>query len=172
MAATPGSEQWMKQVYGSPCPTADIISINLAGDRRITVNKKCARHFKRLGDIFHEYAPAYWKQIDDFLDDWGYNCRKIAGTSVYSNHSFGTAIDIDATRNSRNGGSYTDSAIWQGASRAVRQAEREGFRWGGRYSSPDEMHFETLLTPRQIRARYTKQGKPRAWYRRQIRRHN
>lgn len=157
----------MREKFGPPCQQP-IISIDFCG-RSVTVNKKAARHFKRLALIFLERAPQYAKHIDDFLDDWGYNCRVIAGTNTYSNHAFGTAIDIDATRNARNGGSYQDSAIWQGAANAVRQAEREMFRWGGRYSNPDEMHFETLLTPMQIKARYKRDGKPRAWFRRKIR---
>lgn len=160
---TPGSEPWAKQKYGAPC-TQKIVSIDFCG-RNVTVNQRVARHFKRLAQIFEEKAPRYARQIDDFLDDWGYNCRKIAGTEIYSNHAFGLAIDIDATRNARNGGSYTDSAIWQGARLAIIQAEKEGFRWGGRYSNPDEMHFESLLTPAQISARYDRTGKPRAWYR-------
>lgn len=164
---TPGTEAWARKFYGDPC-SQEIVKVYF-GDRYVTVGKQCARHFRRLAIIFEWKAPRYFKEIDDFLDDWGYNCRTIAGTSVYSNHAFGTAIDIDATRNARNGGSYTDSAIWQGARPAILQAEEEGFRWGGRFSNPDEMHFETLLTPTQIKARYKKDGTPRAWYRRRLR---
>ena len=156
--STPGTEAWVRETYGLPC-TAELVEIKFCGKRNVKVNKKCARHFIRLGDIFEELAPAYAKQIDDFYDDWTYVCRKIAGTDVYSNHSWGIAIDIDATRNARNGGSYVDSAIWQGARKAVVQAEKEGFRWGGRYSNPDEMHFEVLATPAQLRRWYTRKGK-------------
>lgn len=165
--STPGTQEWAYEVFGAPCKQP-IVSMDFCG-RSVTVNKKVRRHFKRLARIFQEKAPNYARHIDDFLDDWGYACRQIAGTSVWSNHSWGIAIDIDATRNARNGGPYTDSAIWQGARNAVLQAEEEGFRWGGRYSNPDEMHFESLLRPAQIRARYDRHGKPRRWYRRRLR---
>lgn len=165
--STPGTSAWATEVYGPPCKV-ELVEIAFCGKRNLRVNKRAARHFLRLGDIFEEFAPQYAAQIDDFLDDWTYACRKIAGTDVWSNHSWAIAVDIDATRNARNGGVYQDSAIWQGARRAVLQAEKEGFRWGGRYTNPDEMHFETLLTPRQIRARYTPKGKPRRWYARRL----
>lgn len=156
----------MREKFGPPCKQP-IVTIQICG-RDVTVNKKAARHFKRLGLILQRYAPMYAHKIDDFLDDWGYACRTIAGSSTYSNHAFGTAVDVDATKNARNGRPYTDSAIWKEAKKAVLQAEKEGFRWGGRYSSPDPMHFETLLTPVQIKARYDRRGEPRAWFKRKL----
>lgn len=164
--STPGSQEWAIATYGLPCKV-ELVDINFCGKRNVRINKKCARHFKRLGDIFMEKAPAYAKQIDDFLDDWTYSCRKIAGTDVWSNHSWAIAIDVDATKNPR-GGTIRLGKVWDEARRAVWQAEQEGFRWGGRYSSPDPMHFETLLTPKQIRARYNRNGKPRRWYKRRL----
>lgn len=162
---SPGSAAWGYKYYGDPdAPgyvTKNIVSILFCG-RRVTVNRKCARVFLRLARIFEAHAPKYARQIDDFMDDWGFNNRYISGTNVKSNHSFGTAIDIDATRNARNGGSFTDSAIWQGAREAILHAEKEGLiRWGGRYSNPDEMHFECILTPTQARIRYTRDGRKR-----------
>lgn len=164
--ATPGTEQWARDNYGAPC-TQKIVTINFCG-KNVTVNKPVSRHFKRLAQIFREKAPVYAKTIDDFQDDWGYVCKVIAGTTTYSNHAFGLAVDIDATRNAR-GGTPPLGQIGLKASAAVHQAEREGFRWGGRYSSPDPMHFESMLTPAQIKARYKRDGTPRGWWKRRIR---
>lgn len=165
--ASPGTEAWARSAYGAPCHQP-IVTIDFLG-RNVTVNKKCQRHFKRLARIFAEKSPNYAVQIDDFLDDWGYACRKIGSSSTYSNHAFGIAIDIDATKNVQ-GRRYQDTLIWKRAADSVLQAEREGFRWGGRYSTtPDAMHFETLLTPAQINARYYRNGRRKLWYIRKLR---
>lgn len=74
---------------------------------------------------------------------WGYACRPIAGTSTPSNHSWGTAVDINAPQNPRRRPLTTDipqdvSNLWKA----------HGFRWGGDYrvSTPDPMHFEFMGT--------------------------
>jgi hypothetical protein len=73
---------------------------------------------------------------------WGYACRAIAGTSTPSNHSWGTAIDINAPSNPRRARGLpriTDIpkpvvALWK----------NHGFRWGGDYTWPDAMHMEFM----------------------------
>jgi hypothetical protein len=50
----------------------------------------------------------------------------------------------------------------------VRQWEAEGGAWGGDWSRPDPMHFETHLTPEEIRKRYRRDGTPRDWYLEQL----
>ena len=149
--AHPGTEAWAREKYGPPCTQA-IIKVYF-GKRYVTVSKKAARHFRRLAIIFKWKAPGYLAQIDDFYDDWGFACRKIAGSNAYSNHAFGLAIDIDAVRNGQ-GTSALKSPIWTQAKEAVLQAEKEGFGWGGRFSNPVPMHFESRLSPTQIGPRY------------------
>jgi hypothetical protein len=97
---------------------------------------------------------------------WGYANRPISGTSIPSNHSWGTAIDINAPKNP-----YA-SADWHRRNAKgtkpfglqlscdmpesmVRMWEGHGFGWGGRYTrKPDPMHFEFMGTVEQAR-RYT-----------------
>ena len=176
--ATPGTQDFGYKYYGNPGPTGsaqeqiyrknNIVSIEIVPGRFIAVHKKAKRHFLRLGNILENKAPRYAKTIDNFMDDWGFANRNIGGTSVKSNHAFGIAVDIDATRNAQ-GKNEFDCPIWKEAKQAVLQAEKEGLCWGGRYSNPDAMHFETLLRPAQIKARYNRHGKPRAWYKAKIR---
>jgi peptidoglycan hydrolase-like protein with peptidoglycan-binding domain len=88
-------------------------------------------------------------------ETWGYAYRVIAGTNTLSNHSWGTAVDINAPANP-----YA-SATWHEANgnRTVRGKrlkteftdeivklwEGHGFRWGGWYrTKPDPMHFEFM----------------------------
>jgi hypothetical protein len=50
----------------------------------------------------------------------------------------------------------------------VEEWEREGGAWGGRFSRPDPMHFETHLTPKEIRARYRPDGTVKDAYLREL----
>jgi hypothetical protein len=74
---------------------------------------------------------------------WGYACRPIAGTRTPSNHSWGTAVDINAPVNPRK------RPLTTNIPRAVvNMWKAHGFRWGGDYqaSTPDPMHMEFMGT--------------------------
>jgi hypothetical protein len=84
---------------------------------------------------------------DDLLTG---NCRPIAGTSIPSNHSWGTAVDINAPVNPRK------RPLTTNIPRAVREMwKSQGFRWGGDYTTsvPDPMHFEFMGTVTDARHR-------------------
>lgn len=80
---------------------------------------------------------------------WGYACRPIANTNTPSNHSQGTAVDINAPANPRRADRrfVSDMPPWM-----VKLWTDHGFRWGGRFSWPDPMHFEFMGTASQARA--------------------
>jgi hypothetical protein len=96
------------------------------------------------------WIAAWWdeniRQIDlGIFDDWGWNVRPVRGqTSGYSNHSSGTAIDVDATRHPRGvevGKNLTAEQISK-IHDMLGYLERV-IRWGGDYNSTvDAMHFE------------------------------
>jgi hypothetical protein len=78
----------------------------------------------------------------------GYNCRLIDGTTSWSSHSWGAAIDTNWQRNFRgqsfwNGrgidghdyGTYIPD-VWRGSFPGHR------FYWGLNFSNPDPMHFQ------------------------------
>lgn len=157
--ATPGTEAWARAVYGPPCDTAQMVQVFIFG-RNMTVHKKAKRAFLRLDHIFKEKAPKYYRDICRESDSGTYNCRKIAGTDTYSNHAFGLAIDLDWQENARDG-DFKSEMRTRGADVIV-QVEKEGFmRWGGRYSSPDDMHFEVVMTLAQLLLRYNLKGERR-----------
>lgn len=156
--ATPGTEAWARAVYGPPCK-GPFVQTFIFG-RNLTVHKKAVRAFKRLDHIFREKAPKYYRDICRDSDTGTYNCRVIAGTNTYSNHAFGLAIDLDWQENARDGN--WESEMRNRGMEVIKQVEKEGFmRWGGRYSSPDDMHFEVVWTPAQLFARYTLKGTKR-----------
>jgi len=77
---------------------------------------------------------------------WGFACRPVAGTRSASNHSWATAVDINAPRNGRGGRGDIPAAVggmW----------EANGFTWGLRWSYTDPMHFEFRGTVVDARAR-------------------
>lgn len=135
----------------------NIVEIEFLG-RSMFVHRAASRHFLRLERLFEARAPEYAAAVAlGQLDDWSYENRDVRGGETKSNHSFGIAIDINALTNSLGTAGDMPEAV-------VRQWEAEGGEWGGDWSRPDPMHFETHLTPEEIRERYHADGTPRAWY--------
>ena len=78
------------------------------------------------------------------LDDWGYCFRMVRGTTdKLSNHSSGTAIDLNASKHPLGQiGTFEPGKIPM--IRAL--AHKYGLTWGGDYRSrKDEMHFEISI---------------------------
>jgi len=87
----------------------------------------------------------------------GYNCRPVGGTRIWSQHAYGTAIDVNPLQNPMIRGRSVDPAggrryldrsrFWIGMSHgdgAVRAFTANGFYWGGRWNNlKDYMHFST-----------------------------
>lgn len=78
---------------------------------------------------------------------WGYNFRQISGSTSYSNHASGTAIDINAPRHPLGAsGTFTSTQVTR--IRAILNYCDGVVRWGGDYSGrKDEMHFEINVRP-------------------------
>jgi len=138
------SEEFFKKMYGSSSSavqrnlvsvkwvdgtTVDFSSINGAADRL----KEVVTELEQLDTEFQKYL----KNIGGT-----FNWRNIAGTSRLSNHSFGSAIDINTK--------YSNYWKWQGDMSYRNQIpieiveifEKHGFIWGGTWYHYDTMHFE------------------------------
>ena len=91
------------------------------------------------------------------LDDWGYCYRMVRGTTdKLSNHSSGTALDLNASRHIL-GKIGTFEASKVPMIRAL--AKKYGLTWGGDYKNrKDEMHFEIALSPEKVTALIKKLG--------------
>lgn len=126
------------------------------------VNSDASAHFLRLAQMFEDLAPDYAATVAaGTADDWSYNNRDIRGETTKSYHAFGIAIDVNALSNVLGTEGDMPAAV-------VAEWEREGGAWGGSFSRRDPMHFETHLTPAQIRKRYAEDGTPRPWYAREL----
>ncbi|MGJ9412879.1 CapA family protein [Aeromicrobium sp. CF4.19] len=92
----------------------------------------------------------------------GYNCRPVAGTSRWSDHAYGRAIDINPVQNpyvvggdvrpataqdsvdvDRSEGADAAPGVIVDGGVARRAFERLGWQWGGLYPDPDYQHFST-----------------------------
>lgn len=135
----PGSPQ------GEAFRRANIVKIT-AGGVVLWVHKDVARLFR--GFINEIVERGY--SVKDRADDWGYAHRMIRGsTRTLSNHSWGLAVDLNATTNPMGSRLVTDMPAW-----VIECAEKWGLSWGGRYKTrPDAMHFEFLGRPEDV-ARY------------------
>ena len=156
-----GSPAWAQTHYGNPGAASfkrrNIVQIEFLG-RAMFVHRKAKRHFYRLERLFEARAPGYAAAVaSGELDDWSYLNRDIRGGTGKSNHAFGLAVDVNALSNPLGTQGDMPPEVVQGW-------KAEGGEWGGDWSRPDPMHFETHLTPEEIRKRYKADGTPRDWY--------
>lgn len=124
--------------WGPPC-SGQIVTIVRSDGQRLPVRNEIKVLVALLCDeterLGYNLVPGW---------SWGYACRKIRGSSNWSNHAWGLAVDLNAPENPmgpRNGKIRRHPkviAVWK----------RYGFFWGGDYSGrADDMHFEYLGTP-------------------------
>jgi hypothetical protein len=132
--------------------TIGVESFQVPGTKlKIRCSKKVAPLLINLCREFHERVE---KLDDGQLDDWGYAYRAIRGqedAGNLSNHSSGTAVDLNSRKHplgKRN--TFTDEQ-----EKVIREiAKKYGCRWGGDYKNrADEMHFEIMLSPLEVKKR-------------------
>jgi hypothetical protein len=113
------------------------------------------------GVILAAFAAEFHAQVEPIdegaLDDWAYCYRPVRGqTESLSNHSSGTAIDLNSTKHPL-GKEHTFTSIQEVKIKEL--VKKYGLRWGGSYKNrKDEMHFEVIETPEQIKLRIKKLG--------------
>jgi len=123
-----------------------------------TIKLACAEAVAPLLVGFAEEFHRLIESIDGGgLDDWGYCYRDVRGNvGKLSNHSSGTAIDLNATKHSL-GKVGTFPAEKVPMIRAL--AKKYSLTWGGDYRNrKDEMHFEVAIPPSKVEAAILKLG--------------
>ena len=113
-----------------------------------TVKLACA---EKVAPLLIGFAAEFHKliePIDGSADDWGYCYRMVRGsTDKLSNHSSGTALDLNASKHAL-GKIGTFDAAKVPMIQAL--AKKYGLTWGGDYRGrKDEMHFELHLNREQ-----------------------
>jgi hypothetical protein len=111
---------------------------------------------KDAGVILAAFAAEFHAQVEPIdegvFDDWAYAYREVRGSdSDLSNHSSGTAIDLNATKHPLG---MSNTFTKQQAAKIRELCKKYGLRWGGDYSKrKDEMHFEIIETPDEVKER-------------------
>jgi len=121
------------------------------------IKLRCAEKVAPLLIGFAKEFNELIEPLDVGADDWGYCYRMVRGTTdKLSNHSSGTAIDLNASKHPL-GKVGTFEAGKVPMIRAL--AKKYGLTWGGDYKNrKDEMHFEIALSPEKVTALITKLG--------------
>lgn len=110
---------------------------------------------QNVADVFTYLVQQFHKRVDDVTkphpaDDWGFSFRdNVNDPSELSNHSSGTAIDLDATEHP-NGvpTSRTFSPRQMAEVHEILEELGGVLRWGGDYTrTADAMHFEINVSP-------------------------
>jgi hypothetical protein len=117
-----------------------------------TLKLQCA---EAVAPLLIGFAAEFHELIESIdggsLDDWGYCYRDVRGNvGKLSNHSSGTAIDLNATQHPLGKvGTFPNEKVPM--IRAL--AKKYGLIWGGDYHNrKDEMHFEIALPPAKVAA--------------------
>jgi hypothetical protein len=123
-----------------------------------TIKLACA---EAVAPLLVGFATEFHQLIEPIdggsLDDWGYCFRMVRGNPTnLSNHSSGTAIDLNATKHTL-GRVGTFPAEKVPMIQAL--AKKYSLRWGGDYQNrKDEMHFEVAIPPSKVEAAISKLG--------------
>jgi hypothetical protein len=119
---------------------------------------RCA---ESVGPLLAAFASEFHALIEPLdtgaLDDWGYCFRMVRGTTdKLSNHSSGTAIDLNASKHPLGKiGTFPSEKVPM--IRAL--AKKYGLKWGGDYiNRKDEMHFEIEISATKAKELITKLG--------------
>ncbi len=143
-------EEFFKLLYGGTEAevSKNLVSVDFCGTK-VRFNAKCGAA-AALGEVARELDALIEKNpgVKIYTRELGgtFQWRMIAGTKRLSNHSFGTAIDLNVKK----------SAYWRWAPAAtlatfsrkdwptelIEIFERHGFIWGGKWWHYDTMHFE------------------------------
>jgi len=122
------------------------------------IKLRCA---EKVAPLLVGFAAEFHNLIEPLdvgaLDDWGYCYRDVRGVpGKLSNHSSGTAIDLNATKHPlRSVNSFEAGKIPM--LRAL--VKKYGLTWGGDYKGrKDEMHYEISINAAKVAALITQLG--------------
>lgn len=109
--------------------------------KSLTVHKNCAdAMLAALTAIGKEFSPEELIKYELDICGGAYNFRLMRNGRSLSIHSWGAAIDLSHLINSYKR-KYDEKAGMM-PQRAVKIFKNQGATWGGRWSTPDGMHFQ------------------------------
>ena len=131
------------------CAPAKMVRVAFPGDGRtwdLLVAAEAKPLWERFAELMTEHGYLFRESAGGT-----YNCRRISGSLSYSLHSYGTAIDLNPSKNPYKSPlthDYPEAFI--DAVLAEQANGKQAFRWGGRWRTPDAMHWEINVAPADI----------------------
>ena len=140
------SSQARAEYASARCNTAEMVTVPFPGATRV---------YQFL--VQRDTAPA-WRAFAATMLEHGvliresgsgtYNCRYISGTSVWSLHAYGLALDINPKANPYRKPLTTEfsTAFITDVLGIATNSGSYCFRWGGNWTTPDAMHFQIAVS--------------------------
>ncbi len=159
--ATPGSTQWSSEVWGPPGEIGDVCACKdhigtaqqmatvSVGGVPIVVNERALIAFK----VFDLLVRTYYGRTPNpkYTAAYVFRHKMHKCSRGLSNHSWGLACDLDWHLNRYGTVSPYLPAEFITAVEALRTVTGEKvFRWGGRWRTRDDMHFEITASPKGL----------------------
>jgi len=116
---------------------------------------------KAVAPLLVNFAKEFNESVEPIdvgqLDDWGFAFRMTRGSEkVLSNHSSGTAIDLNAIKHPL-GKSNTFNR--EQRNMIILLITKYGLAWGGNYKKrKDDMHFEIALSQQEVKQKIKELG--------------
>ena len=122
-----------------------------------TLKIACAKDVAPILVAFCQEFDELVEPIDEGQrDDWSFAFRMTRGSDkVLSNHSSGTAVDLNAKKNGL-GKSNTFTKDQRNTIQLL--LVKYGLAWGGKWKRPDPMHFEIALNKAQVQNKIKQLG--------------
>ena len=140
----------------------DMISVEIFPGRSVSVRNRDVGAV--MTELLRRLRADGWDGPDEILDEWGYNRRlkrwaealghqlATAPLSEWSDHAWGTAVDLDTTVNPMLG--VMPASPWEHTTMprsSARIAAALGLEWGGTWTEPwDPQHFQVAVSPREL----------------------
>lgn len=113
--------------------------------KSIAIHKLCAASLTVILTNIWDDVGQSQKVIEDaglHLFGGCFNFRMTRGGTRLSTHAYAAAIDLDPERNPLGKAWVAESGMMP--MRVVERFEEQSWRWGGRFSRPDCMHFDAV----------------------------
>lgn len=151
MATTADLRQWWQRWFGESAKRSKSVRVNFYSDTgrvwRLPVADRAGPAFEALSAIFRKH-------------DYGFNesaggtwvVRPIDGSGKPSLHSYGIALDINPSKNPHDKPLRTNlpAALIADVEALRTRNGKRVFSWGGRWATPDAMHFQIDCKPADL----------------------
>jgi D-alanyl-D-alanine carboxypeptidase/Putative peptidoglycan binding domain len=143
------------------CAPTRFVKVEFPGDGRtwkLSVAAEAAPAFEALANIMREEQYLFRETAGGT-----YNCRNIGNTSTPSLHSYGICIDINPRKNPhRKPLTHDYPKTFIARVEALRtKNSKVVFEWGGRWQTPDAMHWELDCGPADVATGIVGQSVPK-----------